>query len=448
MFVGVIAVLLALLASAYTFRQYAYLNWVLGPFISRISSWWHLYLRTSPHDGRKLSELHARYGRIVRLGPDRISVSDPDIIAQLYQFQIDRLRVSQSQDADALAYGERDIQTPTSQWARFLEYEGINDSSTNELLDALRRHRSIELVACFRIFAAKLINKCIRDSASNTTQIQTQATNALSLPIKPSIIEYILFQSPVSSLKRYRGRQLTHCSMLPVHALTTPAGLHKPNPDSFNILNGNTLTSDELTAETESLITAFASVFPYLLQHPEKLTTLRNEINSAYNTGSISSTPRWRELSRLPYLCAVMKESMRLTCTSTSEKEFPASALSDHLRSESIFPSGTIISCNAYVAHFNNTIYGGDVHAFRPERWLTPSVPQRKLMDRTMLLFHPDLHTNPELRAAWLELKKVVVQILLNFNIQTLLADHHAGQTSNFSPVSTIVTTTPRMPEV
>ncbi|RAK77815.1 putative cytochrome P450 monooxygenase [Aspergillus fijiensis CBS 313.89] len=430
---AVIAVLLALLASAYTFRQFAHLDWVLGPLISRISWWWHIYLRNSPHDGRRLSELHARYGRIVRLGTNRISVSDPAII---------------SQNVDVWAHGERDDQTPTSQWARFLEYEGINDSSTKELLDALKRYQSIELVASLKIFAATLIDKRICDPASNAAQIQTQAINARSLPDKPSIVEYILFQSPVSSLKRYRGRQLTQCSMMPIHALTTPAGLHKPNLDSTNILNDNTLASDELTTETESLITAFASVFSHLLQYPERLTTLQYEIDSAYNTGSLSSTPRWRELSRLPYLCAVMKESMRLTCTADSEKEFPASAVSGNLRSEFIFPSGTIITCNAYVAQFNDTIYGDDAHAFRPERWLIASVPQRKLMDRAILLFHPGLHTNPKLRAAWLELKKVVVQILLNFNIQPFLVDHHARQTSNLSAVSTIVTTTPRMPEV
>ncbi|PYI18594.1 cytochrome P450, partial [Aspergillus violaceofuscus CBS 115571] len=381
----VIALLSAMLAFAYTFRQYAHLNWAPDPLISRILWWWHIYLRNSPHDGRKLTELHSRYGRIVHLGKNRISVSDPNIIAQLYQF---------------------------------LEYEGINETSTKELLRALRVHQSIELVACLRIFAATLIDRCISDPAPDTTQIQTQAINALSLPIKPSIIEYLLFQSPISSLKRYRGRQLTHCSMISVHALTTPASLHKPNSDSSNILlNDNSLTSDNLTAETESLITAFASVFPYLLQQPEKLTTLQNEIDSAYNTGSLSSNPRWRELSRLPYLCAVMKESMRLTCTSNMDKEFPASAVSDDLRSEPAFPSGTIISCNAYVAHFSDTIYGDDTRAFRPERWLTASVPQRKLMDKTMLLFHPGLRANLKLRAAWLELKKVVVQMLLNLNV-------------------------------
>ncbi|RAH86925.1 cytochrome P450 [Aspergillus japonicus CBS 114.51] len=408
----VIALLSAMLAFAYTFRQYAHLNWAPDPLISRILWWWHIYLRNSPHDGRKLTELHSRYGRIVHLGKNRISVSDPNIIAQLYQFQCNSINGFEPRDADACAQSGRDFQIPTSKWARFLEYEGINETSTKELLRALRVHQSIELVACLRIFAATLIDRCISDPAPDTTQIQTQAINALSLPIKPSIIEYLLFQSPISSLK----------------------SLHKPNSDSSNILlNDNSLTSDNLTAETESLITAFASVFPYLLQQPEKLTTLQNEIDSAYNTGSLSSNPRWRELSRLPYLCAVMKESMRLTCTSNMDKEFPASAVSDDLRSEPAFPSGTIISCNAYVAHFSDTIYGDDTRAFRPERWLTASVPQRKLMDKTMLLFHPGLRANLKLRAAWLELKKVVVQMLLNLNIQSPLVEDHAVETPDFS---------------
>jgi hypothetical protein len=35
-----------------------------------------------------------------------------------------------------------------------------------------------------------------------------------------------------------------------------------------------------------------------------------------------------------------------------------------------MFPGGTIVGINAWVAHYNTSVYGLDADKWRPERWL------------------------------------------------------------------------------
>ncbi|RAL12499.1 putative cytochrome P450 monooxygenase [Aspergillus homomorphus CBS 101889] len=428
MLLGVLVVFLALLAFANAFRQHARLKSIPGPLIAGVSRWWHIYMRTSQDYGRELSALHAKYGKIFRLGPNHISVSDPEVISQLCLSQTYSISLSSNAQISPNFDDYGDHGTPTASFRqpiRFDEYEGINDVPRKQLLSAVNRQHYVDLAAWLRIFATTFIDTFIFDEPSNTARMKTRSTNAHS-PQITSIVDHILFNSPISSMKRYRGRQLIHYAMRSIHNLAIPAqsaGLAKPTPDSSITSNDSIPASDDLASEAESMIAAFVSVFPFLLRYPQILSILQHEIDSAYITGALSDTPRWGEIRRLSYLSAVMKESLRLSCSPNTDREFRTSASYD-LRSEPAIPSGTtIIICNAYVAQFNREIYGDDAHLFRPERWLPvadDNAQQRKRMDQALLLFHPGLRTNTRLRAVWLELKKVVVQLLLKFDIQPL----------------------------
>ena len=50
-------------------------------------------------------------------------------------------------------------------------------------------------------------------------------------------------------------------------------------------------------------------------------------------------------------------------------------------------PGGTIVGCNAWVLHRRPEIFGEDVDAFRPERWLEANSSQLSLMKSSMFQF-------------------------------------------------------------
>lgn len=57
-------------------------------------------------------------------------------------------------------------------------------------------------------------------------------------------------------------------------------------------------------------------------------------------------------------------------------------------------PGGTIVGCNAWVLHRRVEVFGQDVDAFRPERWLEASPTQLSQMKATMFQFGGELTQN------------------------------------------------------
>jgi cytochrome P450 len=62
-------------------------------------------------------------------------------------------------------------------------------------------------------------------------------------------------------------------------------------------------------------------------------------------------------------------------------------------------------------------IWGPDVEVFRPERWLEASEEQRVLMHRANLTFSAGKRMCLGLNIAWLEMKKVISALIMNFDV-------------------------------
>src|ERR1700761_801731 len=58
--------------------------WVPGPFLAKVSRLWLAYHGYKGDFHRILVDLHARYGDTVRIGPDEVSVADPDAVRKIY----------------------------------------------------------------------------------------------------------------------------------------------------------------------------------------------------------------------------------------------------------------------------------------------------------------------------------------------------------------------------
>lgn len=88
----------------------------------------------------------------------------------------------------------------------------------------------------------------------------------------------------------------------------------------------------------------------------------------------------------------------------------------------------TILTWNSHVLHFDSETFGNDVHSFRPERWLMADAQQRSRMEQGLISFNRCVRDHPEAQVVWMELKKVVVLILMKFNVsctREILPAHH-----------------------
>lgn len=159
----------------------------------------------------------------------------------------------------------------------------------------------------------------------------------------------------------------------------------------------------------------FVSTFRFLLKYPAVMRKLRREIVAAHNHNNLSPLPLWSELGELKYLQAVMKESLRLSHVHrVHEVKSPAGGVTV---SGYYVPQGTTIRCHPLVVHNNAQIYGYRPQVFDPERWLNNGLQRQKCMIECLMLFQRHVFENPPICAAWWELKKAIVVVLMRFNV-------------------------------
>lgn len=60
---------------------------VPGPFLARFSNFWKLSAAWNQDMPKRNIEAHQKYGPVVRIGHDTVSVSDPSALATVYSFQ-------------------------------------------------------------------------------------------------------------------------------------------------------------------------------------------------------------------------------------------------------------------------------------------------------------------------------------------------------------------------
>jgi cytochrome P450 len=108
------------------------------------------------------------------------------------------------------------------------------------------------------------------------------------------------------------------------------------------------------------------------LKHPSVWKQLEADILAApfAQPGHQQLPAPYAQARAIPYLEAVIKESLRLVPGNmfSQERYVPAGGLP--LPSGAYVPAGTAVGFSAWVLHRNPDIWGADAAAFRPERYL------------------------------------------------------------------------------
>jgi cytochrome P450 len=150
------------------------------------------------------------------------------------------------------------------------------------------------------------------------------------------------------------------------------------------------------------------------------MNTIRAEIDGGIKSGLISDPIRDSEARQLPYLQAVIKEALRLWPPVVGLLQKVAPPEGDTINGVFI-PGGTFVGQCAWALGRNPAIYGPDCALFRPERWLEASPEEYQKMDRQSdLTFGYGRFACLGRPVATIELNKVFVQLLRNFNFEVV----------------------------
>ncbi|PWY74505.1 cytochrome P450 [Aspergillus sclerotioniger CBS 115572] len=155
-----------------------------------------------------------------------------------------------------------------------------------------------------------------------------------------------------------------------------------------------------------------AAVF-YLYRSPDKLAKLRQELDDAF----IEGDPSFPETQKLPYLQAVIKESMRLH----PGVGFPLFRLVPRggaVICNKFFPEGTNVGINSWVMHRDEKIWGGDADNFVPERWLSNNTETLRMMEQCLMPFGLGSRVCVGKNISLFEINKLIPPLVLNYDIE------------------------------
>ena len=196
-------------------------------------------------------------------------------------------------------------------------------------------------------------------------------------------------------------------------------------PDFFHDGRVLTMAVSMAFAGSETTAISLAAVFYYLLKNPQCYEKLIKEVDDSVANGTIQNRDNglisWTESQRLPYLDAVIKEAFRLhpapgLCLERIVPKGGAEICGE------MIPGGTIVGCNPWVIHRRPEVFGEDIEAFRPERWLDVDKEKRKVMEGTMLQFGQGSRTCIGKNISLLEMYKAIPSFLRRFEVCLSLA--------------------------
>jgi cytochrome P450 len=199
---------------------------------------------------------------------------------------------------------------------------------------------------------------------------------------------------------------------------------HDKDPEFIDQSRVLALTVANMIAGSDTTAITLRAIFYNLLRNPDKLSKLCNELEQAKSKRGANQNNdllSWNEVRELPYLSAVINESLRThpAVGLALERIVPAAGL--HVGETSI-PAGTNIGCNAWVLHLDEKIWGPEPECWIPERWVDASSAQKAEMKNSLFSFGAGARTCIGKNISYLEMYKLVPAMLREFDVSLLIS--------------------------
>ncbi|KAL7805262.1 cytochrome P450 [Trichoderma aethiopicum] len=426
-----------------------------GPFAAKLTTLWRAYTTSRGQWHRKLGELHRRHGSVVRIGPNQLSVGDPDAFRMIYRVsgafvKSSSYAVLQGSRPFDLA-GERNEKIHAAQRrlvARPYSMESVVhlepqvDRLLGDLLvkfDAFTLSPNpIDLGNWFQLFAFDVIgavsfSKPFGFVAQGTDQgmfgrIERAFSSTGWLMYAPWVFRFhqrfILPYIENFLAANDRNGYFFDFAKSEVQDRRDKGGNDKDivgqlfqtarSKSELTDLSISFMMTSNVFAGSDTTAIGLRSIFLNLLQHPRVLKKLRAELEERKAAGQLSNPVTFQEAEACPYLQAVIYEALRVFSPVgfTPDRDVPKEGMTICGK---FVPGGTVVGSSPWVIHHSPEIWGPDYEEFKPERWLGENTSHLK---RFFFAFGGGTRTCIGKNISWLEMDKLVSTLLMRYDFE------------------------------
>ncbi|SMR47245.1 unnamed protein product [Zymoseptoria tritici ST99CH_3D1] len=361
-----------------------------------------------------LRELHAQYGEVVRVGPNELQFSDPEAYPDIYNASnrwSKEATLYQSFGEDQSSFGflhyreakqRRDVLAPLFSRRAILDLQGVVRGIMDRLCVHLAKEnaegKSSDMLFALRCFTLDtIVTYCFAQDIHATEAKDFQAPVVVAMDASlPTFVVFkhfsavrkLVFSFPgwltkmtapglggLVDLQQLLGAQVKEVASNPelLKQTSHPTIYHRLLDPEANEAAG-VPSQQSLYEETQALLFGGADSVGntvtiglyHVLQSPKMISRLKAELLRVWP--DLQSQPRVEVFEKLPFLAAVIKESLRLApgVTAPLPRVVPSSGATISGRH---IPPGAIVGVAQVMVHSNPDIFVSP-EKFDPERWL------------------------------------------------------------------------------
>ncbi|EMR62676.1 putative cytochrome p450 oxidoreductase protein [Eutypa lata UCREL1] len=410
------------------------LNKAPGPLLAGVTDLWRAYQQYNGKLGHKLLDLHSKHGPIVRYGNGK---EVPSLVSTADETKHGLLR-----RAVANAF------TP----AAVLDYEEWIDATIAELLDIVSRKSTFDLSSMILWYTMDAAGRfsfgeplgCLaaEDDVGGSIQLVRDRLNHWGWWSSIPQLERLVYRNPIAMRQKRAPSSMAAAAVGKLQARSKQSQdeaiqqhpdllqrfleASKDYPQALDTTGVVGMLMSTITGAGDTTATTVIATLFQLLKNPASLQKLRDELRRA----NLPEIPRYAEVSKLPYLHAVVREGMRVFSSATwpIERLVPAGGATI---AGMFFPEGTSVGCLPGAVHRDARIYGEDARVYRPERWLTADREQLRQMEASHMGFSRGRRSCLGQHIAVLQMKKVIPALVMRFELG--LVDPNASLNADFS---------------
>ncbi|KAH8892633.1 cytochrome P450 [Thozetella sp. PMI_491] len=447
---------------AFQLRSWHRLRHIPGPALGSVSVLWMLKHALGRRYHEKLKEASDKYGTLVRIGPNELLCTDPEVLKDMSAVRspytkgtfYETGRVVPGEDnivsiRDEKKHKELRAKMGPAYSGKANDVHGLESGIDRQMaklielferkyLSTSKEHRPFDFTEKSQFFALDVMgdlgfghpfgylseDKDLHDFL----QINASAQPVMNFLSTMPWLTNILHRWPLCLALPKEGDQVGYGRLMGFAKGLIDARLNsneKHHKDMMQSLIDNGLTRRELVqqvflqtiAGSNSSAYAMAMTLLCLLSSPASYATLQAEIDRGIAEGRISSPISDAEARKLPYLQAVVREGLRMypPVTGLGFKQVPKGG--DTINGYFV-PEGTQVGQNFHGLCRSQEIWGPDADLFRPERWTEANEEEWRRMNGVVdLNFGSGKYSCLGKPIAMMELNKIFVELLRRFEL-------------------------------